>query len=164
MNIGIVGAGAAGLAAAYHLGKQGHHVTVYERAPFIGGQASTFMVGDARLEKGYHHWFTSDTHIIDLTKEIGLGHQIRWIDSTVGTLYDGHIYNFVTPLDLLKFKPLSLVERIRLGLITLYLQRQKDYRKCESVTADAGVRSHGGRRGMAAVGCTSRRGRMGVGL
>jgi len=147
LNIGIVGAGAAGLAAAYHLGKQGHHVTVYERAPFIGGQASTFMVGDAKLEKGYHHWFTSDTHIIDLVKEIGLGHQIRWIESTVGTMHDGRIYNFVTPLDLLKFKPLSLIDRIRLGLTTLYLQRQTNYSKYEGVTADEWLSKHIGRKG-----------------
>ena len=42
MRVGIIGAGAAGLAAGYELGKHGHDVTVYERAPFLGGQASTF--------------------------------------------------------------------------------------------------------------------------
>ena len=94
MRVGIIGAGAAGLAAAYELVKQGHYAAVYERAPFLGGQASTFDVGDARLEKGYHHWFTSDTDIVELTEEIGLGDRIRWIDSTVGTLVDGRIYDF----------------------------------------------------------------------
>lgn len=161
MKIGIVGAGAAGLAAAYHLGKQGHQVVVYEQAPFLGGQASTFMVGDAKLEKGYHHWFTSDTDIIDLTEEIGLGHQIRWIDSTVGTLYDGKIYNFVTPMDLLKFKPLSLIDRIRLGLTTLYLQRQKDYRKYEGITADEWLKKHVGRGGYEAFWEPMLRGKFG---
>ena len=39
MRIGIVGAGAAGLAAAYDLSRAGHEVTVHESAPFIGGQA-----------------------------------------------------------------------------------------------------------------------------
>ena len=92
---------------------------------FLGGQASTFDVGGARLEKGYHHWFTSDTDIVELTEEIGLGDRIRWIDSTVGTLVDGRIYDFVTPIDLLKFTAMSLPDRIRLGLATLYLQRQK---------------------------------------
>ena len=68
MRVGIIGAGAAGLAAAYELGKRGHDVVVYERAPFMGGQASTFDVGGARLERGYHHLFTSDTDIIDLKR------------------------------------------------------------------------------------------------
>ena len=144
MRIGIIGAGAAGLAAAYELGKRGHQALVYERAPFLGGQASTFDVGGTPLEKGYHHWFTNDTDIIDLMNEIGLGHRIQWIDSTVGTLYDGKIYDFVTPFDLLKFKPLSMIDRFRLGLVTLYLQRQKNWRKYEGITADAWLRRHAG--------------------
>lgn len=147
MRIGIIGAGAAGLAAAYELGLQGHRAAVYERADFLGGQASTFDVGGARLEKGYHHWFTSDTDIVDLTHEIGLGHQVRWIDSSVGTLWDGRIYPFVTPMDLMKFTPLSVLDRMRLGLTTLYLQRQKDFRKYEGITADEWLRRHSGKRG-----------------
>lgn len=147
MRVGIIGAGAAGLAAAYEMGLQGHRAAVYERADFLGGQASTFDVGGARLEKGYHHWFTSDTDIVDLTHEIGLGHQVRWIDSSVGTLLDGRIYPFVTPMDLLKFTPLSLLDRMRLGLTTLYLQCQKDFRKYEGITADEWLRRHSGKRG-----------------
>ncbi|MDA0769616.1 MAG: NAD(P)/FAD-dependent oxidoreductase [Chloroflexi bacterium] len=161
MKIGIIGAGAAGLAAAYRLGKQGHKVVVYEQAPFVGGQASTFDVGGARLERGYHHWFTSDTDIIELTEEVGLGHQIQWIDSTVGTLYDGKIYDFVTPLDLLKFKPLSLVDRFRLGLMTLYLQRQKNYRKYEGITAHEWLSGHVGRGGYEAFWEPMLRGKFG---
>ncbi len=144
MRIGIIGAGATGLPAAYDLLRAGHHATVYEWAPFIGGHASTFDVGGQRLERGYHHWFTSDTDITDLVEEIGLGDTIRWVDSTVGTLHDGRIYDFVTPLDLLKFEPLSLIDRVRLGLVTLYLQRQKDWRKYEDITADQWLRRHGG--------------------
>ena len=145
MRVGIIGAGATGLAAAYDLTRAGHQVAVYERAPFLGGHASTFDVGGARLERGYHHWFTSDTDIVGLVEEIGLGDSIQWFDSTVGTLYDGRIYNFVTPIDLLKFKPLSMVDRIRLGLTTLYLQRQKNWRKYENITADEWLRKHAGR-------------------
>ena len=144
MRIGIIGAGATGLPAAYDILKAGHEAVVYESAPFIGGHASTFDVGGQRLERGYHHWFTSDTDIVELVEEIGLGDTIRWIDSTVGTLYDGRIYDFVTPLDLLKFKPLSFPDRIRLGLTTLYLQRQKDWQKYEGVTAEEWLRQHGG--------------------
>lgn len=147
MRVGIIGAGAAGLAAAYELGKRGHRAAVYERAPFLGGQASTFDVGGARLEKGYHHWFTSDTDIVDLTAEIGLGDRIRWMDSTVGTLVDGKIYAFVTPMDLLRFTAMSLPDRIRLGLATLYLQRQRDFRKYEDITADEWLKRYVGKSG-----------------
>ena len=145
MKVGIVGGGAAGLAAAYELGKQGHQAIVYERAPFLGGQASTFDVNGARLERGYHHLFTGDTDILDLVDEIGLGDRMRFFESKVGTLYDGKIYNFVTPLDLLRFKPLSFIDRVRLGLMTLRVRRIKDWRKLENVTADDWLREHSGK-------------------
>ena len=146
MRVGVVGGGAAGLAAAYELSKAGVSVALYERAPFLGGQASTFDVAGARLERGYHHLFNSDTDIISLMEEIGLGDRVRYIESKVGTLYDGRIYNFVTPIDLLKFTPLGLVDRFRLGLVTLMLQRMKDWRRLEDVTANEWLRRKAGRR------------------
>ena len=145
MRVGIIGGGAAGLAAAYELGLHGHQAKVYERAHFLGGQASTFDVGGTPLERGYHHLFTSDTDILDLVREIGLADRMRWIESSVGTLYDGRIYNFVTPMDLLKFSPLSLVNRVRLGLVTLLIGRQKDWRKLERVTAADWLRKTAGK-------------------
>ena len=144
MRIGIIGAGATGLTAAYELVKRGHDVVVYERAAFLGGQASTFDVGGAPLERGYHHLFTGDTDILDLIDEIGLGDRMRWYGSKVGTLYDGKIYNFVTPIDLLKFKPLSLVNRFRLGISTLLLRRMKDWQQLEDTPATDWLRQHAG--------------------
>ena len=73
MEIGIIGAGVAGLAMAWEALKQGHRPSVFEQAPFLGGQASTFLVGDQPLERGYHHLFLSDTDILELVDEIGLG-------------------------------------------------------------------------------------------
>ena len=59
MKIGIIGAGATGLAAAYDLSKWGHEVKIYERDKFLGGHASTFAVSNVPIERGYHHWFPS---------------------------------------------------------------------------------------------------------
>ena len=145
MRVGIIGAGAAGLTAAHELAKHGHSAVVYERAPFLGGQASTFDIGGARLERGYHHLFTSDTDILDLVQEIGLGDRMRWIESKVGTLHDGKIYNFVTPMDLLRFTPLSFFNRLRLGTATLMVRRQKDWRGLEGTTAADWLRSKAGK-------------------
>ena len=66
MRVGIIGGGVAGLAAAYHLTKEGHFAEVFEVAPFLGGQASTFDVFGGQLERGYHHLFTNDDAILDL--------------------------------------------------------------------------------------------------
>ena len=51
MKVGIIGGGVGGLGAAYYLAERGHQVALYERAPFLGGLASTFEVGGGRLER-----------------------------------------------------------------------------------------------------------------
>ena len=135
MKIGIIGAGATGLAAAYDLSKWGHEVKIYERDKFLGGHASTFTVSNVPIERGYHHWFTSDRDIINLCEEIGLGNRIGWFPSKVGTLYEGKIYDFVTPLDLLKYRPLSFTDRFKLGLSALKIKRIKDWKAIEGFTA-----------------------------
>ena len=135
MRIGIIGGGAAGLAAAYELTKQGHFAEVFEVAPFLGGQASTFDVGGGRLERGYHHLFVSDTAMTDLIHELGLGGQLAWLESKVGVYHSGQIWDFATPRDLLAFKPLALPQRVRLGLLTFLLQKTRNWHKFEGVTA-----------------------------
>ena len=139
MRVGVIGGGIAGLAAAYELTSQGHFVEVFEQADFLGGQASTFEVFGGRLERGYHHLFTSDTDIADLIKELNLEDQLAWLESSVGFYVDrgdgGKIWDFATPKDLLMFKPLSLLSRLKVGLWSLILKNSKNYRKFEHITA-----------------------------
>ena len=161
MKVGIIGGGAAGLTAAYELAKRGHQPQVFERADFLGGQASTFDVGGGRLERGYHHLFMSDTHIVDLIRELGLGHKLAWIASKVGFYHGGQIYKFASPVDLLKFTPLSMFDRLRLGLVTLYLQKTKNGLKFESETAADWLRKRVGNRAYEVVWEPMLRGKFG---
>lgn len=41
MRIAVIGSGASGMATAYLLDKQGHHITVFERQPVLGGHIRT---------------------------------------------------------------------------------------------------------------------------
>ncbi|MBP38571.1 MAG: NAD(P)/FAD-dependent oxidoreductase [Dehalococcoidia bacterium] len=140
MNIGIIGAGATGLAAAYDLSAKGHKVVVYESAPFIGGQASTIPVGGSPLERGYHHLFTNDKAILDLMDELGVGDTMKWYPSRVGTYTSGKVYKTTTALDLLRLGALPILDRIRLGLFALKVKRIKDWRDLEDQTADYWLR------------------------
>ena len=71
MRVAVIGAGVAGLVAAYRLTQEGHVCDVYERWPGLGGQAATLDVGGGDLlERYYHHLFTSDRHIVDLYDEV----------------------------------------------------------------------------------------------
>ena len=134
-RIGIIGGGYAGLTAAYELQKRGHAVTVLEKYGCWGGQAATVPLLDTRIEYFYHHLFGSDTYILGLMDELGISDQLRWIESKVGWFSDGHIYDLVSPLDLIRFRPLSLFNRIKLGLMYLYLPRVNDWKSLERITA-----------------------------
>ena len=147
MRVGIIGGGVAGLAAAYHLTKEGHFAEVFEIAPFLGGQASTFDVFGGRLERGYHHLFVSDTDMTELIHELGLGDRLAWLESSVGFYHGGKIWDFASPLDLLRFKPLSIFQRLKVGLWTLKLQKTRDYRKFENVTAKDWLSRNMGQKG-----------------
>jgi len=145
MRIGVIGGGIAGLTAAYELAKTGHEVAVFEKEAELGGQASTFPIEGTRLEKFYHHLFTSDRPIIKLINELGLSPRMRWIDSQVGLFHGGKVYDFVTPVDLLRFTPLSLPNRLWAGLVSVYLQRQADWQKYEGITAKEWLEKHAGK-------------------
>jgi len=135
IRVGIIGGGYAGLTAAFELQKRGHAVTVLEKYGQWGGQAATLPLLGSHIEYFYHHLFGSDTHILGLMDELGIGEQLRWIESKVGWYYDGCIYDLVTPFDLLRFRPVNLINRIKLGLMYLYLPRIRDWRRLEQITA-----------------------------
>ena len=122
-RVAVIGAGVAGLTAAYELGKAGARCHVYERWPGLGGQAATLDVGDGvLLERYYHHLFTSDRHIADLFRELGMPEGIEWLPSSVAFFAAGRSHPFTTPLDLLRFPAMTPLARVRLGLAVLRLQ------------------------------------------
>ncbi len=151
MNVGIVGAGVLGLAAAKVLQERGHTVTIFEGRDDVGGQVVTFDAGGGRLECFYHHLFTNDTTVVRYINELGLGADLRWVQPRNGHFVNGRTYPFVTPLDLLRFTAVPLTSRARLGLAALWLRRQADWRKYESVTARAWMERAVGRKAYAAV-------------
>ena len=122
-RVAVIGAGVAGLVAAHRLTQAGQVCDVYERWPGLGGQAATVDVGGGHLlERYYHHWFTSDKHIVGLCEELGVG-PIEWHPSSMAFFLEGRSWPFTSPLHLLRFKPLPFPDRVRMGLAVLRLQR-----------------------------------------
>jgi protoporphyrinogen oxidase len=145
VRIAVIGAGVAGLVAAHRLTQAGHAVDVYERWPGLGGQAATLDVGGGyRLERYYHHLFTTDRHIAALYEELGL--DIEWRPSSVAMFAHGRSWPFTTPLDLLRFGPLPALSRVRMGAAVVALQRlANDRAPYERVTARAWIEKWMGR-------------------
>ncbi|MDX6721246.1 MAG: hypothetical protein QOJ63_3500 [Solirubrobacteraceae bacterium] len=147
MRVAVIGAGVAGLVCAYRLSQEGHACDVYERWPGLGGQAATLDIGGGELlERYYHHLFTSDRHIVALYDELGMGDELEWHPSSMAFFVDGRQWAFNGALDLLRFRPLPPLARLRMGLAVLALQkRAKEVGPFESLTARDWIESRMGR-------------------
>ena len=122
MQYAILGGGALGLGAAYRLTKAGHSVMVFEQEPMAGGLAAGFRVGDTWLEKFYHHLFRTDTTIIKLIQELGLGDRLEWSHPRTVCLINGKFQQLDSPLTLLQFSPLHIHERVRVAAVAAFLK------------------------------------------
>lgn len=134
-SINIVGGGFTGLTMGYYLAKAGWAVNIFEKDAEVGGLAGSFKVEGENLEKFYHHWFTNDLHIMELIKELNCEDHIIIRPTRTGMYYSNNFFKLSSPLDLLKFKPLNLINRIRLGFVVLAVRTVKDWMKLESITA-----------------------------
>ncbi|MGJ8583196.1 MAG: NAD(P)/FAD-dependent oxidoreductase [Marinosulfonomonas sp.] len=140
----VIGAGFSGLSVAYELGKAGYDVTVLEAAESVGGLAGSFETDGEKLDRFYHHWFTSDQDVTDLIDELGLSDNVVTNPTNTGLFFANKIFRLSTPLDLLKFNALGFTDRIRLGLLALRARRVEDWMQLEKLTAAEWLRKLGG--------------------
>ncbi|MFH1832753.1 MAG: NAD(P)/FAD-dependent oxidoreductase [Candidatus Levyibacteriota bacterium] len=135
MKIAIIGAGLTGLTLAYKLSKKGFYVSVFEKDEIPGGLAKGFKSENWQwyLDNYYHHIFTSDSSIINLAKEVNI--PIGFLRPKTKSLIDGKIYPLDSPLDVLSFKELTVLERLRMGLILAYLKITPFWKSMENVAA-----------------------------
>lgn len=136
MRVGIIGGGYAGMTAAYRLLAAGHEVSLYEAMPELGGLASCFPFHGTKLERAYHHLFTSDVHIQDLAAELGVKDALVWRNPITGAYCDGRLYSLKGARDVLAFVPMPFLSRLRMGLAAVVMQRWTDWRPLELITAE----------------------------
>lgn len=122
MEYAVLGGGALGLMTAYRLTQAGHSVMVFEREAMAGGLASGFQIENVWLEKFYHHIFRSDKTVIQIIEELGLGDRLEWQHPRTVSLVNSKNYQLDDPISLLKFTPLNLFERLRVGAVLAYLK------------------------------------------
>ena len=144
----VLGAGALGLTTALRLAQRGEAVTVIEREPLPGGLAAGFEIEPGMwLEKFYHHLFRSDRRAIAMIEELGLGDRLEWKAPVTATLHDGRLHQLDSPASLMRFTPLPMVDRLRMGAALATLKAMPNPRLLEGGTAAAWARRWMGRKG-----------------
>jgi protoporphyrinogen oxidase len=147
MKIAVIGAGIGGMAAAYDLTRAGHEVEIFEAADHVGGLAAGFQDPNWQwsVEKFYHHWFASDQHMLGLIQELGLSSQVIFPRPVTVMLHRGKFYPFDSILAALKYPGLGWgINKIRFGLVGLYLRLTNNWRALEGSTVDAWMRKWAG--------------------
>jgi protoporphyrinogen oxidase len=145
-RVAVIGAGVMGLAAAYHALKAGHSVVVYEADKVPGGMAAHFDFSGLSLERFYHFVCKADQPTFELMEELGLGGSMRWVGTRMGIFTGGKLHEWGDPIALLKFPGLSLVEKVRYGLMMFVATRRKTAGALEHLSAKDWIESWCGRR------------------
>jgi protoporphyrinogen oxidase len=140
----IVGAGVLGMTLAHRLAQEGRDVTLFEASDHLGGLASAWNLGDVIWDRHYHVTLKSDTHWRSLLAELGLEREMEWVETKTGFYTDGHLYSMSNTLEFLRFPPLGLWGKLRLGMTIFYASRLKDWKKLERVLATDWLRRWSG--------------------
>ncbi|MET7690190.1 NAD(P)/FAD-dependent oxidoreductase [Streptomyces sp. NPDC005483] len=151
MNLGIIGAGATGLTAAWDAVRAGHQVTVLEAADELGGLAASLEVGGVPLERYYHHIFRSDKAMIALIEELGLGDALRFHKPTTGIYRGGRLIDFTTPFDMLRYPEFGPVDAVRFAASSAVLKAVRKGDRFNDLTALAWLRRWAGRKATASI-------------
>lgn len=146
-KIAIIGAGFGGMTAALDLVKAGYEVTILEAAGTPGGLAGGFKEPEWEwsVENFYHHWFTSDAYMFRLFKELSVEKKVLVRTPTTVVYHKGKFYPFDSILSALLYPGLGWgINKIRFGLVGLFLRISKNWKPLERTTVEAWMKKWAG--------------------
>jgi len=143
MKIGVIGGGLTGLVAANRL-VQDHDVDLFEKMPYLGGCLSSYEVNDYWIERYYHHCFSGDTNLFALLTETGLSDKLEWKTGTTGYFANNRIYPLNTPLQILLYPELSLLDKAKLAGLTMRAKKT-DLKTLDDIPAEQYIIRHLGK-------------------
>lgn len=135
-NIAIVGSGFVGMTLALRLAQRGDNVTLFESANAIGGLASAWELGGYKWDKHYHVTLASDKHTRKIVEELGLGDDFRWVETKTGFYTDGELVSMSNTMEFLKFPPLGIIGKLRLGATIAYASRVRNWKRLEKISVE----------------------------
>jgi len=93
MKVAVIGAGVAGITAAYQLAKGGARVDVYEASDGVGGLSRTIELWGQRADLGPHRFFSGDRRVNRLWLELA-GRDYRMIERLTRIYYRGRFFHY----------------------------------------------------------------------
>lgn len=122
----VIGAGPAGLAAAWAAARAGHDVTVVERADRVGGMAASRTVAGVRVDHGSHrlHPSTDPELLADLRALLGDDLQVRPRNGRI-RLAGGWVAFPLQPVDLVRSLPPRFAARAGVDAVSGPLRRAR---------------------------------------
>ena len=142
----IVGGGMLGLTLAHRLQRAGQRVTLLEAAPAVGGLAGAWQIGNVAWDRHYHVTLLSDLRLRGLLNELDLEDEMRWVETRTGFYTDGALHSMSNTLEFLRFPPLGLVDKLRLGFTIFTASRRKNWRALEKIHVADWLRRWSGER------------------
>lgn len=142
----VVGGGLLGMTMAYRLAQQGKKVTLFESAEQLGGLASAWQLQDVIWDRHYHVTLLSDLQLRALLSELGLEHEMVWVESKTGVYANSRLYSVSNAIEFLKFPPLRLLDKIRLATTILYASKIKNWQRLEKIPATTWLKRWSGER------------------
>lgn len=110
-KVAVIGAGPAGMTAAYQLSKEGHQVTVFESENAVGGMAKTIDLWGQKIDLGPHRFFSNEKRINEVWLEV-VGRNFSMVDRLTRIYYKKKFFFYpLKPLDALL--NLGIFEAIR---------------------------------------------------
>ena len=93
MKVAVIGAGPAGITAAYSLAKSNPQVDVYEASAEVGGLAKTVELWGQKVDIGPHRFFSTDKRVNALWLEV-VGTDYQMVDRLTRIYYKNKFYGY----------------------------------------------------------------------
>ena len=127
----IIGAGPAGLTAAYELSNNDKKIIIIEKKSQVGGLAETKVFGNYRYDIGPHRFFTKNKEVYELFLKILRDDAVE-VNRTTRIMFKNKFFNYpLTPLNALF--GLGVGESIVSGFSYIFA-RLKSYLKISKIS------------------------------
>ena len=93
MRVAVIGAGPAGITAAYELAKGGAEVEVFEAGATVGGLSRSFELWGQTVDLGPHRFFSNDLRVNKLWLEV-VGKDYAMVDRLTRIYYKKQFFNY----------------------------------------------------------------------